>query len=385
MIPQHTPEEKPRGVELLVCTRCKKALPEGSRFCSYCGKSLAPKKAKARRPNGAGSVTKMSGKRAKPWRARLKHGTVSYEVGTFPTAAEAMHAIAVFVPPDASHVRAGMTLEDVYRIVVESKEKNLSRSSMDNYRAAWRQLEPMKSALVSELKPADYQAVIDGMTDYSRSACEKVRVLVSALGKWCVANELLATNPAPFLEMPKKQKKSPEARETFTVDEIEALWADGSADALIVLAMIYTGMRINELFALTPADVRTDRKITYLVGGEKTDAGRNRVIALNKRIAPVFLQWRDAGGDFLLTGENGGRLNERFWRTKKYFSLLARLGIPRLNPHKARHTFATLAANAGADPATLQKFLGHADFSTTANIYHHADLAALQKVADLIP
>lgn len=384
MIPKEASQHEAN--ELIICTRCRKKIEDADpRFCPYCGKELFPKRAKARRPNGAGSVTKLSGRRAKPWRARLKHGTISYEVGTFPTSADAMKAIALFVPPDMSQVRAGMTLEDVYRIAVESKAKNLSRSSMETYRAAWRQLEPMKSALVSELKPADYQAVIDGMTGYSRSACEKVRVLVSTIGKWCVANELIGTNPAQFLEMPKKKKKSPENRETFTPEEIETLWTDGSEDALIVLAMIYTGMRINELFALTPADVHQERGITYIVGGEKTDAGRNRVIALNRRIVPAFLRWRDESGDFLLTNSSGGRMNDRNWRVRSYFPLLERLGIPKLNPHKARHTFATLAANAGADPATLQKFLGHADFSTTANIYHHADLSALQKVADLIP
>ena len=50
-------------------------------------------------------------------------------------------------------ISSARTLEDVYRIAVESKAKNLSRSSMETYRAAWRQLEPMKNALVSELKP----------------------------------------------------------------------------------------------------------------------------------------------------------------------------------------------------------------------------------------
>lgn len=92
----------------------------------------------------------------------------------------------------------------------------------------------------------------------------------------------------------------------------------------------------------------------------------------------------DVVADFALTC-HGDSMKDRNWRVRSYFPLLERLGIPKLNPHKARHTFATLAANAGADPATLQKFLGHADFSTTANIYHHADLSALQKVADLIP
>lgn len=247
MIPKEASQHEAN--ELIICTRCRKKIEDADpRFCPYCGKELFPKRAKARRPNGAGSVTKLSGRRAKPWRARLKHGTISYVVGTFPTSADAMKAIALFVPPDMSQVRAGMTLEDVYRIAVESKAKNLSRSSMETYRAAWRQLEPMKNALVSELKPADYQSIIDGMTGYSRSACEKVRVLVSTIGKWCVANELIGTNPAQFLEMPKKKKKSPENRETFTPEEIETLWTDGSED--MMLSRAYTGQNPFDEYSL---------------------------------------------------------------------------------------------------------------------------------------
>ena len=372
--------------ELIMCTRCRKKITDAqSRFCPYCGRELFPKKQKPRRPNGAGSVTKLSGRRAKPWRARITKGTITYEVGTFATSAAAMTAIATFSPPSASSVRAAMTLADVYAILMDSKTGNVSKSSLDTYRAAWKHLSTLADAPITELKAADYQRIIDGMTDLSRSSCEKVRVLVSLLCGWAVANDLITNNPAQFLTVPKKEKKSAVERETFTADDIQKLWADSSEESLIVLAMIYTGMRINELFALTPADVHKEGGVVYIIGGEKTEAGRNRVIALGDVIAPVFLRWRDNGCAYLVTGDKGGKMNDHFFRNKRYFPLLDRLGIPRLNPHKARHTFATLAANAGADPAALQKYLGHADFSTTANIYHHADLSALKKVADLIP
>ena len=158
MIPK--PKEQ-SGVELIVCTRCKRTLADDSRFCAYCGKELFPKRAKARRPNGAGSVTKLSGKRARPWRARITKGTVTYEVCTFATSAAAMNAIATFSPPSASSVRAAMTLSDVYAIVLDGKTGNVSRSSIETYRAAWKHLSTLADAPITDLKAADYQRIID--------------------------------------------------------------------------------------------------------------------------------------------------------------------------------------------------------------------------------
>lgn len=383
MIPEVNRRE---ASELVVCTRCKKRLPDDAKYCPYCGRELTPKYRKARRPNGSGSVVRCKDKRALPWRARLTVGTVVYNIGYFATSAEATRAIAMFEVPNGSVVRNRMTLGDVYKIVMDSKESTVSASSIATYRAAWNHLSDLETAPIEDLRPADFQRIIDGMKDSSRSSCEKVRVLVSQIGKWAVANDLLKTNPAQFLTLPKKEKKNPLERETFTQEEIDRLWENGSEDAEIILAMIYTGMRINELFTLSPANVFIGPQyaIPYIVGGEKTAAGRNRQIALHDRLIPIFTRWRDRGGEFLILGQKGGKMDDRKWRENHYFPLLDHLGIKRLNPHKARHTFATLAANAGAEPAVLQKIMGHADFATTSNVYHHADLEAQKKLVNLL-
>ena len=49
-----------------------------------------------------------------------------------------------------------------------------------------------------------------------------------------------------------------------------------------------------------------------------------------------------------------------------------------LTPHSTRHTFASLSASAGMRPDNLQKIIGHADYSTTAEIYIHKNIAELK-------
>ena len=56
-------------------------------------------------------------------------------------------------------------------------------------------------------------------------------------------------------------------REIFSDSDVEKLEADGSEAAKIILMLIYTGMRIGELFSLPLQDYHK----TYVVGGEKTD------------------------------------------------------------------------------------------------------------------
>ena len=43
----------------------------------------------------------------------------------------------------------------------------------------------------------------------------------------------------------------------------------------------------------------------------------------------------------------------------------------------ARHTYASWARKAGIAPETLQRILGHANYSTTANIYVHTSAEEL--------
>lgn len=46
-------------------------------------------------------------------------------------------------------------------------------------------------------------------------------------------------------------------------------------------------------------------------------------------------------------------------------------GLPRLTVHGLRHTFATLALEAGVHPKKVQEILGHSSISVTIDTYSH--------------
>jgi len=84
-------------------------------------------------------------------------------------------------------------------------------------------------------------------------------------------------------------------------------------------------------------------------------------------------------------------MNPSNFRNRGFYKVLGDLGFQphidkdhpaskfaRLTPHSTRHTFASLAVRAGVEPNVLQKLIGHAHYSTTADIYIHDNISQLK-------
>jgi integrase len=72
-----------------------------------------------------------------------------------------------------------------------------------------------------------------------------------------------------------------------------------------------------------------------------------------------------------MTWENGNVVHPNYY-TMRIKKIMQELGIEKnIRFHDLRHTNATLLIQQQVDFKTLQKRLGHADFSTTMNIYAH--------------
>lgn len=78
----------------------------------------------------------------------------------------------------------------------------------------------------------------------------------------------------------------------------------------------------------------------------------------------------------LISGYDGQKVPVNF-RRREYYPLLEKLKIERKTPHATRHTYATRAVKENLAPEYLQKILGHANYSTTADVYTHIDTETL--------
>jgi integrase len=204
--------------------------------------------------------------------------------------------------------------------------------------------------------------------------------MYSLLCQLAMELDIIDRNYALFLSLSQQKQIQ---RDVYTLDEINAVVADAATcDASKIIAIfLYTGFRIEELMSMPLSGV--DIKNWVFRSGEKTEAGRNRLVPIVHRIRPFVQYFYDrATGDTFLSGYEGNQKSSNF-RKRDYYPTLERLGIRTvarpMKPHSCRYTLATRGHSLGIDDDTLAKILGHAEYDVTSNIYIQADLEKLHK------
>lgn len=350
-----------------LCIKCKKELPNGALFCPWCGKKQAasPRKRKSRRPNKTGSVYKNTGGRSRPWVA-YRSGVV---VGSYETKKEALEALER-VSGKRLTDRYNMTFAQVYEQWNKEHYEEIGDRTVAQYRRAYDVAKPLHNRLFRELRTPDFQDILDAQQDLAKSTVEKFKQLFTSMSDWAIREEIIETNFASFA---KAKGAAAKPHQPFTKDEIEKIKSEGSETARIVLMLLATGMRISELFELPLSSYHID----YVVGGEKSDAGRERIIPIRAEGREHFAYFAARAHTMLLDGYSGNK-NPPNFRKRNYYPLLDQLGIDRSKtPHSTRTTYTTRAVDEGLSPAITQKVLGHADFDTTQKYYNKPDADSL--------
>lgn len=362
----------------MICKKCKKIIPSGSTFCMHCGKDQTDTtKKKKRKPNyrghGLGSVTQCKDHPRAPYRARVNRKHIGY----FQTGAEANQAIIEYLASIQGNEsqRIDWTLEQFYNAWGEVTFPTITRSGINAHKASWKYMSSIQREKMKELKTSDYQNIIDLAVSEgkSRAVCEKIRNLISLLCQEAMKDDVIDKNYARLLRLPKNDKKE---KDIFTDGEINLLIShDEDFEARLILILIYSGMRIGELLCLKAEDIDTEKWI--IIGGSKTEAGKNRVIPIHPKIREYVKLLTDD-----VQAKDSVILNIRpeLFRDKYFYKYLVSLGIlteeeldvgksPRLTPHCTRHTFASLARRAGIEKDVLTRVIGHTEYSTTDEHY----------------
>lgn len=370
---------------LTICAKCQKEIPSVSVFCMWCGAAVGEKKKKptTHRPMNSGAIRKLSGRRERPYGAYLPRSMGSKYIGSFKTKSEASDALAVAIVHRPNTDRADWLINQFYKNFIQSDSfKNLSKSAQQSHRGAWLYFDKIENLKMRDIKKSQLQSVIDSAVNQgkSRAVCEKIRNLASLLCQSAMSDDVMDKNYATLLDLPKNDKKD---KDIFTDAEISLLKAhSGDFEAKLILILIFSGMRVGELLTLKNSDININE--WYAIGGNKTNAGKNRIIPFIKSIQP-YVKSIMSDSEYFVSNSDGRQMRREYFEKYVFKKYLIEIGILqepkdgerwRLSPHSCRHTFASLSRKAGIEKDVLTRVIGHTDYEAVTD-KHYVDLDAL--------
>ena len=269
--------------------------------------------------------------------------------------------------------------------------KNLSENSLKSYRRdilKFRNfLESNNIVKLNNVSEEICSSWIGSLYSMNIGARSIQRHLSSVKGffKYLQKNHLINQSPFELISGPKTEKKLPES---LTPEQINRL-LDFKPSSLIeirdlaIIELMYSsGLRVSETVNVDIQDFEENKDFLRVIGkGSKTrlvPLGRFAISAINNWLEERKKITSDDGALFI--NKAGGRLTTRSvqLRLKK---LAVKQGLPPINPHMLRHSFATHMLESSGDLRSIQELLGHSSLSTT-QIYTNLDYQHLVKIYD---
>ena len=223
--------------------------------------------------------------------------------------------------------------------------------------------------------------------------------------KYAMKTDMVPQNVAMKVHRPRKEQYQP----TFLdADEMQELFkvVKGTRLELPVLVAAFYGLRRGEVLGLkwdaidfqrgtltikrTVTEVRLDGKTEIIEQESAKTKSSLRTLPLVGSFKDYFMEVKQAQevnksvcgncynydyDGYVFVDELGERMKPDYL-TNYFPTYIQRHGIRKMRFHDLRHSCASLLLANGVPPKQIQEWLGHSDFSTTANIYAHLDYSS---------
>lgn len=276
------------------------------------------------------------------------------------------------------------TLRQIYEEWSRHAFDLIAKQTVDNWKAGWKQIlncpepqladVPLRDITTGQLRDLVGYYIEEGR---SKSSVTKLKALLTQMYDYAMENNIVDRNYARLIKLPKFDKPTARAFTDIEFAKLENGWMNvPGGDAVLVLC--YTGFRPTEFCSLTLFNY--DAAAQTLCGGSKTEAGKNRIVPIHPKIRSIIARWAECSSGTLYADENGKPYNKDKFRRRVWQPVIDALGLPEdLTPYSARHTCATRLSAAGVPAEDIQKIIGHANYSVTANTYINQDVETLKK------
>ena len=314
------------------------------------------------------------------------------------------------VPEEVGDLSSDMLFADYLLEWLEIAKGRLAIATYSSYTSIIKNpLEPYfrkKKLTLRELEARHLQMFYSEMLKKvkSNTVIHYHAVIHSAL-KYAVKTDMLLQNVADKVDRPKKNDFQPVF---LSADEMQKMFEAlrGTKLELPVLVAAFYGFRRGEVLGLKWDAIDFEQEtisIRRTITATKTDGvyreveqqsaktkSSLRTLPLVGSFKEIFMQVKEAQelnkkicgncynydyDGFVFVDEMGDRMKLNYL-TSEFPKFLERHGLKRMRFHDLRHSCASLLLANGVPLKHIQEWLGHSDFTTTANIYAHLDYSS---------
>ncbi len=257
---------------------------------------MARKQTFKRRPNKAGTVVKLSGKRRKPYCAKITMGRdtitgkqIQKSIGTYETWEEADDALTLYRLSSKKIItnQEAQALEpDTFRQIMEIREKDMptvaelyskieveyvnrfSAGTQRRYKACYKRLKEIHDYKINKLTLPKLQDIFNSFKDkVSKDSLADTKVLVRKIFEQAIIAGAITKDDdlTTYINVESTYKKFEVKHSSFTLSEIKKLFEDNTFEAKLILIYIFTGARPSELLNLPRKNIQK-KYLTLLQG-----------------------------------------------------------------------------------------------------------------------
>ena len=265
---------------------------------------------------------------------------------------------------------------------------------------------------LKELRAVDIQVFyMEQLKRVSASTVIHYHSLLHKALKYAVKIELIDSNPADRVERPKKERFIGDFYDSGEVQKLFEAVKDSKLEIPVFLGAFY-GLRRSEAIGLkwdaidfenntitirhTVTSCQIDGKRVQVARDTTKTKSSMRTLPLVPAFRELLLQkkaqqeeYRRVCGrsydkqylGYICVNEMGTLISPHYL-TEAFPKMLEKNGLRRIRYHDLRHSCASLLLANGVPMKQIQEWLGHSDFSTTANVYAHLDYNSKLSSAD---
>ena len=282
-------------------------------------------------------------------------------IGYYKSQAEALLALADYHNNSYDVDLSKLTLNEVYDRWYKRIEQKATKNVLNSHNMAKIRFGRMGNVPIGKLKADQLQDWMDSI-ELKPSSKIRLKSTMNQVFNYAIKNGIITTNYVHYIEIDEKIEKT---GKIFTDEEIETLW-NNVDDSTVrwILILIYTGMRIGELLQMTSSTMFL--KSHYMVGGLKTEAGKDRVIPIHDAILPLVTE-QLGRAKFLMRNSHGNKLTYQT-ALRHFDSIMEKFGWEH-KPHDTRKTAVSLMHTAGIPIETVRIIVGHSGKGVTEQVY----------------